>query len=505
MPICQTASRQAAREVAGFGLLLMCILLVAGAKAVLADTIDPDCFWHLRVAEQLQHDGIGRLVDHLSFASIKTPWTPYSWLGELSMKWLWDNTGLLGVVITQAILEAAFFALIAVGCLQRKCEFHPLVCALIATAFAGYITLPYLSFRPVLVAIDLLALSSVLLLRDRQLDERTRAIWALPILAAVAVNFHFYGMFIAACVAALTVGAWIETLNAEGEREEARRRVRRYAILLGACILACCCTPMLPGMIESVFRYSMNDPLVRSKVIAEMQPMYSGTAKQILLGLVVITMIFAAVRRELRIGEWLWLLGMAVIFVRLGRACTIFMPIFAPVMCWSIPRLSDGVLAYRPTWVAAILLLLIGGVHVIRSVPAPDQQIDAWLNRHGPDMPGYPAEAADFVTQHVHKSTGHLINEFEWGGYLTWKLPDYQVLLDGRTQLYSPQFWEEAYLSDPATTSHFLTSVQADAAIVPANNSHYHDALVGLGWKQAYKDGRAEVLVPPTAMAQTSE
>src|ERR1700722_6846897 len=107
MPICQMGSRQAAREVWGFGLLLMVILLVAAGKAVLADTIDPDCFWHLRVAEQLQHDGIGPLVDHLSFNSMRTPWTPYSWLGELGMKSLWDQTGMLGVGITQAVLEAS--------------------------------------------------------------------------------------------------------------------------------------------------------------------------------------------------------------------------------------------------------------------------------------------------------------------------------------------------------------------------------------------------------------
>ena len=41
--------------------------------------------------QQLQQEGIGPLVDHISFASVKKPWTPYSWLAELGMKWIWDH------------------------------------------------------------------------------------------------------------------------------------------------------------------------------------------------------------------------------------------------------------------------------------------------------------------------------------------------------------------------------------------------------------------------------
>src|SRR5215210_3049970 len=53
--------------------LLGLIALVAGGKAVLFDTLDPDCFWHLRVAEQLKTEGVRPLVDRMSFASVQTP------------------------------------------------------------------------------------------------------------------------------------------------------------------------------------------------------------------------------------------------------------------------------------------------------------------------------------------------------------------------------------------------------------------------------------------------
>src|SRR5688572_17994748 len=60
----------------GTMMLIALIALVAAGRAVLYDTLDPDCFWHLRVADQLCEQGIGPLVDDISFSSIRTPWTP---------------------------------------------------------------------------------------------------------------------------------------------------------------------------------------------------------------------------------------------------------------------------------------------------------------------------------------------------------------------------------------------------------------------------------------------
>src|SRR5437762_2611511 len=74
----------------GFWLIIALLSCSMAQKASRFSTLDPDAFWHLRVAEQLHRDGIGPLVDDLSFMTIRTPWTPYSWLAELGMKTVWD-------------------------------------------------------------------------------------------------------------------------------------------------------------------------------------------------------------------------------------------------------------------------------------------------------------------------------------------------------------------------------------------------------------------------------
>ena len=183
MSFCQVASTRAVRELFGFTAIISLIMLFAAGKAVLHDTMDPDFFWHLRVAEQLHRDGVHPIVDQLSFSSVKTPWAPYSWLGELGMKWIWDHTGLRGAIATQAILEALFVLLVVLCAMQGgrvkddlEDQPAPLMPLVVSVALGCFLALPYLSFRPVLAAIDLLALCTVLLVRDQRLKLRSRLV-----------------------------------------------------------------------------------------------------------------------------------------------------------------------------------------------------------------------------------------------------------------------------------------------------------------------------------------
>jgi len=49
----------------GFWLLIACIAAIGVSKTVLSDTLDPDLFWHLRVAEQMRAQGVHPLVDQM--------------------------------------------------------------------------------------------------------------------------------------------------------------------------------------------------------------------------------------------------------------------------------------------------------------------------------------------------------------------------------------------------------------------------------------------------------
>ncbi|MBC8106044.1 MAG: hypothetical protein H7Z14_05600, partial [Anaerolineae bacterium] len=245
----------------GFTLLLAVLLLVAASKSVLYDTLDPDAFWHLRVAEQIERDGVRPLVDDISFMSIKQPWTPYSWLAELAMKSIWEAGGYRAAIATQSLLVATIFLFIALSCVELTRPPRPYLAIALATVFAGYLALPYLSFRPVTMALAMIAWCAWLLLRDRRVHERSSGIWLVPILTAVLINVHLFALFIPMWTGALLAGAIIERFRIAhwSERTEYTRRVKRYCALFACCCFACLATPMLGGVMSTLSHYGQHD------------------------------------------------------------------------------------------------------------------------------------------------------------------------------------------------------------------------------------------------------
>jgi hypothetical protein len=480
----------------GFSLLLALLALVAAGKVVLADTLDPDCFWHLRVGEEIARQGWPHpLLDDLSFASIRQPWTPYSWLAELAMRRLWDAGGFRAAVAAAAILESAFIILLGLCALEFSASVHGrpryLASALAAT-MGGILSLAYLSFRPVTAALAALALIAWLLLRDRRMNQTSKAVWLVPPITALLVNIHFYALFVPLWAAALFVGDALQS----------SRFPRRPCALLLASLLACCLTPMLPGTIRSVLDYSRNDVMVRSGTIAEFHPFYQGTMGHLsaaFVGLLLICAIWQFIRtRRLPLGELIWLAGSTALLFRLGRMAPVFAIIAVPVFAAVLPKLSDRILARRPIVAIFAAALVLTAWPIARGFPRPTRSLSSWLNRNGPDAPNYPCAAADYVERNIPAKTHHLICELTWGGYLEWRLgPNFQTLMDGRTQLFSPQFWSALALGSEQQRRAYFAATPADAAILRVPHNPFAEALTELGWKVVYRDEFAEVLVPP--------
>jgi hypothetical protein len=466
-------------------MLVALLALVAGGKAILFDTLDPDCFWHLKVAEQLRTDGIGPLTDHLSFASSREPWTPYSWLAELWMKGIWDAGGYRLAVLAHAALSASFVVLLA---LTARASGRTAV--IVSVVFSIFLSLPYLSFRPATFAIVLLALGHLILRSD--LENRSQRVFLLVPLTAALANVHLFALLVPIWVGAVAVGRHLE---------------RRYVLLLAATALAACATPMLPGLLKTILHYQFADPMVAGPVIAEMQPFWSGPAGKVSLGLVLAALACVYRNRDnVTPADWVLLAGSVALLYLHGRYAPLFAIVATPLLAQSLTGLSDSVLAkpiLRPV-LAVMLVAVVARLGV--ALPSRDTPIDAWLNRHGSDAPGYPSAATDFVATHALRRSGRLITEFTWGGYIAWRLgpQDFQVLLDGRTQVYSPNFWRATYLGPAERLPSFLNVQRADAAIVPVRNSRFKGALVSLGWDVAFADERAEVLVPPSTHAALS-
>ena len=487
--------RSPAHPRVGFWLFVGVLAAFAAAKAVRFDTLDPDCFWHLRVADQLARDGIGPVVDHLSFTSQPQPWTPYSWLAELAMRAVWSRGGYRAAVAVQAVMQAAFVLLLAGACGEavvvrphRSRGLQPAggyaTRAAVATAAGVYLSLPYLSFRPVTLALTLMAAALWLTLRDRRRGCRTRSVWLVVPITAVMANVHLYALLMPAAAAALVVGDAID-----------HRPKRRAALLAAAVAVASAATPMLPGVIHTALFYGTRDAMVSGPVIAEMRPWGRDAGSVVALSLLLVGVVRA--KGRVPTGVLLWVAGATAAVLMLGRFAPVLALAACPPLAAGLPVRSDRVLGRRPVVGALAGVLLACGVRIGLAFPTARVPLSAWLDRLGPDVPGYPCAAADFVADHVAPVTGRVVNEFTWGGYLGWRLGDrWQVLLDGRTQVFPEKLWRSTYLGSDADCRTFLATVDADAAVLPAGRSRFRAALLGQGWTVAHHDDWADVLVP---------
>ncbi|MEA2710469.1 MAG: hypothetical protein QOF78_3070 [Phycisphaerales bacterium] len=466
----------------GFWLFVACVASIAVSKTVLSDTLDPDLFWHLRVGEQLRAEGVHPIVDSISFASTRQPWTPYSWLAEFFMEWSWRTFGWRSAIVIEATAGAAIVVLIALCCLESAGRDRRMNCA-IATAVGAFFAIPYLAFRPVTFAIVLLGCCAWLMLRDRRLEERSRAVWLVIPLTALCTNIH---------LVAVVMPIWIVCLFAGALWERKRRSIARYAALLVATSLACLATPMLPGAIHTGWHYLSSDVMVASGQIAELQRANLAT---LALAAIVLAVALGQRRRPLRAGEWLWLLATGVMMLRMGRFSPMFAFIAAPVLAATMPRLPDDVFRRRVIVAALAVALSASIIRLLAGFPY-STPMDQWINRRGP---AYPVAAAAFVEENHRPRSGRIINEFNWGGYLAWRLGGkYQVFLDGRTQLYDEKFWRATYLASDSDAAAIIRESNADLAIIPIRKSRFRKALESLGWQSVRKDDVAEVLVPPT-------
>ena len=107
----------------------------------------------------------------------------------------------------------------------------------------------------------------------------------------------------------------------------------------------------------------------------------------------------------------------------------------------------------------------------------------------------FPVRATDFIRQ--NRLPQPLFNSYFWGGFLTWALPDYPVVIDGRLDLYGdsvniPYFeltWAKIRLeSHPDFAQAQTILLEADSPIA--------QALATLpNFRVVYRDEQAVVLV----------
>ena len=385
---------------------------------------DPDIWWHLRTGEWIaQHHAVPH-ADMFSAFAMGKPWVAYSWLFELLVYGFFKQWGLAGIVLytaaSVAAITAAFYGLIAP--LQADFSKAALLTIVGVVCLSGNLT-P----RPWMLTIVFFLIEFGILMRARREGNARILLW-LPPLFVLWANIHIQFLD-----GLLLLGVAAVEPIAERWWPFPATRMKPGAAwgVLGLCLLGTLVNPYGWRVYQAALGvFSQNGGI---DVIADLGPMrFRDLADFVLLFLALAAAAALVWSRRPPFFETALMVVAAYLSFHSMRdrwfMAVVACAILAPAMqtgaeLAQAPRRLPAVAV--PGILLAVLGLLWAGAIVFK---VNETRLQAGLAGE------YPVEAVEAVQR--QGLNGPVFNDFDWGGYLIWSLPELPVSIDGRTALY---------------------------------------------------------------------
>lgn len=504
-------------------LLLAVVVLVTAVVRHAEPVHDTDPFWHMAYAEQMLERGTLKL-DHTLYS-----WTQTSnrmiycaWIGELLLLGLWKLAGIWGFFALRYAVMAG--VLVTWWLLARRlglARWAPAYAAIMAGVLSSYAGT---CIKPELLSVLLMTLVVAAYFRGKHAaltgGPAARWFYLVPLLVLVWVNSHGAFILVAPFFVATAAGEGMSLLL----NREASLRPRNYLHLLAAWALCAVVTVINPYGWEYPWQ------LVRDYVIArgERPDVAWNNAHQtvfgvmghapgwvIWMGCMLALLVPALIARVAAARNWraldpaILLANAAYLWLYLLylRSTPFWAPVFVGSFLFTVWQIQQARgAASAPGWLtgpgwsraasaAGAVICVALGLHTIHAAwRRPYEQ--SWL---GFGIAYYnPVAEAEFLA--ASKLGPRLINLFDTGGYLLWRLrPDYKVMVDARSFPYLDWFKEQYQFTTGQVFEPLLDKLQADVAVIDLiKEPVWRHFMRAPGWRLAYFGPTAAVFVRGT-------
>ena len=398
------------------------VAAAAAAFALLAAPKDSDLFWQLASGQwTLDH---GRLLDQdvWSFTSAGTPYSVGAWLGQVALAVAFRVGTWLGIDVLRAALVATAALFVARTTLRVQPHAGWAIVPILGTIL---VSSTVWGDRPQLFTVALFPLVLDLLFMAR-LDGRPRWLFALPVVFLLWANLH--GAFAIGLVAIA-----IFALDALLERDE-----RTRAPLAAALVASVVATQFNPSAVGAIGRAVAYGALLPGWVVEDRAlDVLSGA------GVVFAALLLAAIAAAMACGPegvaarlgapllWPFLIApFAVLGLAVQREAPYACMVLAPFVAAMVPEALR-----RPRAVAPLLRRSVG-VGIATALVIALAAEAALAAPRQPDLTAYPADALVALDG----IDGHVLNEYDWGGFLIWYAPTHRTFIDGRgVALFPPE------------------------------------------------------------------
>ncbi len=400
-----------------------------------ATVADPDVWWHMRTGEWiLQHHAFPR-VDPFSATGMGKPWVAYSWLFEVMIHLFTLRWDLLGIVIYNVVMCLGITAALLKLLHGITESFWPSV----GLTFVGAMAMARVyAPRPGMFSTLLFIVTLDVLLKSRRTGN-TRILWVLPALFAVWANLHVqfvYGLFIAGvfCVAP-QLNRIFKSVDAGTQSQISASTLWG---VLAASFVATLLNPYRAGVYRVLWEYSRQPQL--AKLVSETNPMdFTQWLNWVALALAIAAIVALWKLRRDRGVFAVLLLWALVSALRVERDVWVLVIVACTVLGTALAKREQAKtppLPRQQAYVAAAVIALIIFLG-LQFVAPSNEDLLARLARV------FPVGSVAYL--HEHHPASPIFNDFNWGGFLIYAVPNLPPSIDGRTNVHGAQEIERSW------------------------------------------------------------
>lgn len=386
-----------------------------------------DVWWHMRAGEwMVQHHQLPH-TDPFSSTGAGKPWVAYSWPFEIFVYEVakhWDLIGIVGVSIFLWMgMTLATFWLI-------RTFRPPFWISVTLTLAASIIMTRVTSSRPGPLTVMFFCLVLGILLEAQRTMDAKKLLW-LPLLLWMWANVHVqfvYGLFVIGVFCMLPFFDWL--LAKVGVARDPDTHYLPAKWTWGTLALSSALTFANPygiGVYRVLWEFIQQPKLY--KFINETKAM-AFDHKLHFLVLVVCLAAAVALGRSRRIQPFwaILLLWSALSGFHAERDIWLTTVVSLCILSNYFARVRPEVVPIpRRVWLGAFACVLIFLVARFKTAPS-NEELSGLV---GSEL---PMGAVAYI--HEHHLQGPLYNNFDWGGFLIYALPEMPVIIDGRTNVH---------------------------------------------------------------------
>lgn len=467
--------------------------------STLASVPGVDLWWQMAAGRLIWSTGQVPTADPFSFTARGRPWLVHEWVPDVLFYLIYSRLGPTWLVALKAAVIGS--ALVLVLVLAARASGRPWLASLL-TCFAALGGGYFWDIRPQMFTYLLTAVF-LLLIDDFRRKGRCGPLWTMAILTGVWANLHGGFIIGPTLLGAYMVGDVLDWI-VRGEKHRAKSLLLALPIIGGLAFSLL--NPNGYHMLLYPFKLT-GHPHVLDFIVEWFSPDFHDDGYRI-FELLLLSMVaaFAWKRGGCQTADLLVALLSAHLSLYSVRHIPLFLiavtPITARCFATAVGEFDQD--EFRSTCLssAAAALGLVIAISIawpLRGRPLFDRTIEADT---------FPRDAVSYIRR--SGLPGPMWNEYRWGGYLIWHLPEHPVFIDGRAEVYYNGPFEDftAIHRVRPNWQALMDKYRVRLALVDSSAVLARTMEVSPYWRTVYRDRVATVFVrvgaPPVQTGRAS-